>query len=109
MKSVIIPPPNEFWSKIQCMIKNIKQFQLPHDISWTDYLNELNIISLHYIMNVQEMMTLMSYSPRGQCLTKAGLPTSTEFPYSVRILHAKYGSTNLAYKIRKLTSVSSVT
>ena len=26
----------------------------------------------------------------------AGLPTSTEFPYSVRILHAKYGSTNLA-------------
>ena len=24
------------------------------------------------------------------------LPTSTEFPYSVRILHAKYGSTNLA-------------
>ena len=26
----------------------------------------------------------------------SGLPTSTEFPYSVRILHAKYGSTNLA-------------
>ena len=26
----------------------------------------------------------------------SGLPTGTEFPYSVRILHAKYGSTNLA-------------
>ena len=39
----------------------------------------------------------------------AGLPTGTEFPYFVRNLHAKYGSTNLAYKIRKLSSVSSVT
>ena len=38
-----------------------------------------------------------------------GLPTSTELPYFVRILHAKYGSTNLAFKIRKLGSVSSVT
>ena len=44
---------------------------------------------------------------RSQQLT--GLPTSTEFPYFVRNLHAKYGSTNLAYKIRKLSSVSSVT
>ena len=33
-----------------------------------------------------------------------GLPTSTELPYFVRILHAKYGSTNLAFKIRKLSS-----
>ena len=36
----------------------------------------------------------------------AELPTSTQFPYFVRILHVKYGSTNLAYKIQKLSSVS---
>ena len=44
-----------------------------------------------------------------QTFSFTGLPTSAELPYFVRILHAKYGSTNLAFKIRKLSSVSSVT
>ena len=50
-----------------------------------------------------------SYFDDGNPYMNTGLPTSTELRYFVRILHAKYGSTNLAYKIRKLSSVSSVT
>ena len=65
-------------------------------------LNKIYILS-----HVQHM--LQTLRPVDLILGMAGLPTGTEFPYFVRNLHAKYGSTNLAYKIRKLSSVSSVT
>ena len=100
---------NELWLR-----QNGRHF--PDNIFKSNFLNgniSISIkISLKFVLNcpitnIPALVQIMAWHrPDNKPLSEpmmvklpiriSGLPTGTEFPYSVRILHAEYGSTNLA-------------
>ena len=99
-------------SAIYALLADSMVASVIEELSPKDQRSKLLLEKLTIIQEAQVSAVLAGFAAASnlQLLRKdAGLPTSTELPYFVRILHAKYGSTNLAYKIRKLSSVSSVT